>query len=191
MSTVRVVRTMHNTSPALYTAQASTPPVQTPVTPAQAATGLDWTPILIPLLFSGVTAAIVGGIFQLRINAKNREHAKELEEIRNQNNRSFEDYRQKLQGRKELIETWEKLLNDPQVGILGLINHPKYGRLEEHFTKELLAELGKYIEYSLLVNDGIIPPTTAQEKYLRPSDEEFRDKLKQALTELKREWGLY
>lgn len=92
---------------------------------------------------------------------------------------------------KKIIETWEELLNNPQLGIYELINHPKYGRLEEQFTKEFLTELGKYIEYSLLVNDGIIPPTTAQEKYLRPSDEEFRDKLKQALTQLKREWGLY
>lgn len=207
MDTVRAVRPMDNTQTALYMATTASTPLQTPVATLPAPTGLDWTTLIITALLSAlvsgsVVAALINAHFQGRSREKDRDHSEkldnakrahelELQKLKYEYDTKLEDYRQEQQGRKKIIETWEELLNNPQLGIYELTNHPKYGRLEEQFTKEFLTELGEYIEYSLLVNDGIIPPTTAQEKYLRPSDEEFRDKLKQALTQLKREWGLY
>lgn len=149
-------------------------------------------PLLGTLGFGTLAAAIIAGLFQLRINKINREHAIELESVKDKFERERESERQQKIGRKELIRTWEVLLDEQKLGTWELTEHSTYPNLESYFSDTFKDRLQPFIMYALQKKGGLISPSPEleQDPYTYPSDTQFRDLLKQELARLKIEWGL-
>lgn len=149
-------------------------------------------PLLGALGVGTLIASIITGLFQLRIHKMNRKHAIEIERVKDKFERSREYEQQQKISRKELVRTWETLLDKKNLDTLELTEQSTYSDLESHFSDPFKESLKPFIMYALYKKGGIISPSPAEEQdpYTYPSDIQFRNLLKQELTRLKRDWGL-
>ena len=117
---------------------------------------LDWLLIEVPLInalgVGTVLAALITGIFQLRIHGKNQEHANRLEEARRNHEEKmqhlkdeYEENRQRRVEKFRLIDDWRKFLEDDSIAMAGL--YEKYNStLKKHFSDETNRRILKAIE---------------------------------------------
>lgn len=116
----------------------------------------DWLLVEVPLInalgIGTILAALITGIFQLRIHGKNREHAKDLDEARRIHEEKmqhlkdeYEENRQRRVEKFRLIDDWRKILGDDSIAVAELME--KYNLiLKKHFSDKANKRVMKAIE---------------------------------------------
>lgn len=188
---------MNKTTDTLLIASTSTSTTTNAQPSSPAASSIDITSLVVTAIIS---SGVVGTVLKIwsdnRFAKQQRKHdkkiARNIQELKAKHEKELEIERQQRSGRKELIDKWEELLNNAQLGIWDLTEDSTYPALEKYFLEEFKVQIAPYIRYAVLKKIGVVGKggMSIESNYLYSSDDEFRDLLKQELARLKQAWNL-